>query len=39
METSRFTFSQKVYGYANSWEVYRVLEFLESNISPFSGTW
>jgi hypothetical protein len=44
METSQFTFNQKLQGYvryATSWEgyAYRVLGFSGSPVSPFSEAW
>jgi hypothetical protein len=41
METSQFTFNQKVYGYVVSWEdyAYRILGFSGSTVSPFSEAW
>jgi hypothetical protein len=41
METSQFTFKQKVYGYTISKEdyAYRVLGFSGSTLSPFSEAW
>jgi hypothetical protein len=41
METSQFTFNQKVYSYTISWEsyAYHVLGFSGSTVSPFSEAW
>jgi hypothetical protein len=41
METSQFTFNQKVYSYDISWEsyAYHVSGFSENTVSPFSEAW